>query len=302
MTDHTHSVGIDVGGTKILAGVWDDHELTHLSWRSTIPGDGPRNLATVRELLELEPYREINAVGISVTTSVGSDTVLRPDDGFMGWGGYSLERLLSNERRRVKAFSDVECGAVAEARWGAGRDARFVLYITIGTGLSHCYVIDGQPLVGSTSSSYYSGYIVPARCSYERCQADTLENISAGPAIARTYAEDAQAHDARPVFENARAGDPRALAIIEHAAWHLGAMIADLIHILNPEVIITGGGLGSAVHSYREQAAKVARSLVRPAECRNVPIIPAAFANNTSCCVGAAALVHDSRNSSVISK
>lgn len=290
MAGDARSVGIDVGGTKILAGIWEDHQLTHLSWRRTIPGDGQRNLETMRELLDQTPYREISAVGISVTTSVGSDGVLRPDDGFMGWGGYSLERLLSNEHRRVTAFSDVECGAVAEARWGAGRHARFVLYITIGTGLSHCYVIDGQPLVGSTSSGYYSGYMVPARCRQERCQADTLENISAGPAIARAYAEDTQARDARPVFELAREGNPRALAVIEHAAWHLGTMIADLIHILNPEVIITGGGIGAAVHSYREQAKEVARSFVRPGECRNVPIIPAAFENNTSCCVGAAAL------------
>jgi len=66
-------------------------------------------------------------------------------------------------------------------------------------------------------------------------------------------------------------------------------MIADLIHILNPEIIIMGGGIGSAVASYREQAVSVARSLVRPDECKNVPVVPAAFAN-TSCCVGAAAL------------
>ncbi len=289
MADGASAVGIDVGGTKILAGRWDGRHLSDVSRVSTIPGDGPRNFEAVRDLLDQPPLRDEGRVGISVPTSVGPDGILRDDDGAVGWGDYPLGRMLSHEHRRVTVFSDVECGAVAEARWGAGRDARFVLYITVGTGLSHCYVIDGRPLVGYTSSGYYSGYMLPARCASETCNATTIEQIAAGPGIARAYAADPRARDARPVFENARRGDPAAQAVIAHAAWHLGVMMADLIHVLNPEIIVMGGGIGSSVTSYREQAIAVARGLVKPSECRDIPVVPAGF-DSTSCCVGAAAL------------
>lgn len=289
MAGSASTVGIDVGGTKILAGRWDGHTLTDVSRESTIPGDGLRNLELVRGLLDQLPLRGEGRVGVSVPTSVGLDGILRDDDGVVGWGAYALGRMLAREDRHVTVFSDVECGAVAEARWGAGHGARYVLYISVGTGLSHCYVLDGHPMVGYTSSGYYCGYMWPARCASENCDATTVEQISAGPGIARAYTGNPQARDARPVFENAQRGDPAAQAVIAHAAWHLGAMLADLIHVLNPERIVMGGGIGSSVASYCEQAVAVARSLVKPRECRDIPVLPAGF-GSASCCIGAAAL------------
>lgn len=279
------ALGIDIGGTKILAGIWGESlRVEEISRYPTVPGDAIGNLKTLSVLFGDPRYRDIAAVGISVPTTIAPDGTLRDDYGFTGLYGYALGTLFGNEKRRVTVHPDVECGAVAEAKWGAGKECDNVLYITIGTGLSHCLVSAGKPYTGTAGSAFFSGYMVPARCSYPDCRGNDVESICAGPGIAKAYGS---GRKAEIVFAQAERGDKRAISVIEHAGWHMAAMIADLIHILNPGKIIIGGGLGSGSSYYRDVITNLCRPLIKPEECKHIPIVQAGL-NDNSCLIGAA--------------
>lgn len=279
------TLGIDIGGTKILVGILQPSmELSEISVFPTVSGDTAANLNILTSILEDPRYRNIAEVGVSVPTTIAPDGLLRDDYGFTGLGGLYLGTLLSNESRRVTVYTDVECGAIAESLMGAGNGIDNFLYVTVGTGLAHCLVVNGKPYTGSTGSGFFSGYMVPARCGNPECEEPDVESICSGSGIAKAYGVGKKAEI---VFEQAEKGEAKAISVIEHAGWHMAAMIADLIHILNPGLVIIGGGLGSGSVRYREVITKWCRPLIKPVECKQVSIVPAALKSN-SCLIGAA--------------
>jgi glucokinase len=148
--------------------------------------------------------------------------------------------------------SDVRAAALAEARFGAGRDQPDFLYVSVGSGISHCLMTADGPRLGVRGSAIGTG-------------APLVERWSGGLALARRTghrsAEDALA-------------DPAAVAIVEDCARRLGATLAALVNALDPGAVIVGGGLG--LHDgYRERVERALRAEVYDPEARGLPVLPA---------------------------
>lgn len=279
-------VGVDIGGTKIAAGYIDaDGAPVSLGTAPTTPYDGAANAAAVRRLIRDRRVSDADLLAVSVATTFDNAARLRDPHGWFGWRGENLAELLSTPERGAVVVADAAAGAMGEYLYGAGRGCEHLLYLTVGTGISHCFVLDGKPLGGANNASYFSGYTPQARCRRDECGFAHVEAISAGPSIARAYAGPT-AHDARPVFAAAAAGDEHAIDVVEHAAWHLGALMATLLSVYDPARLVIGGGLGTGVSAYRERAIGVAHELITTEHARAIPIVPAAL-HSESCWVGA---------------
>jgi glucokinase len=281
-----NAIGVDIGGTKIAAGYLDAHGIpVSLGTAPTTPFDGAANAAAVRQLIDDPRVANAAVLAVSVATTFDDEDRLRDPRGWFGWPGENLAHVLGSVERPAVIIADAAAGAMGEYLYGEGQGCRHLLYLTVGTGLSHCLVLDGEPVDGAHNAAYFSGYIPQGRCAREQCDFPHVEAISAGPAIARAYLGSG-AHDARPVFEAAAAGDERAIEVVEHAAWHLGALMATLLSIYDPGRLVIGGGLGTGVAAYRDRAIAVARELVTTEHARSIPIVPAAL-HSESCWVGA---------------
>lgn len=128
-----------------------------------------------------------------------------------------------------------------------------MLFVNVGSGISHTLVVAGRPLVGAHGNAIITG-------------APPVEGWSSGLALARA----AGAGRAEQVL-----GDPAHAGLVADAAARLGQTLATLINALDPALVVLAGGLGS-VASYREMVAEAARPLLYAEETRNVEIVPAA--------------------------
>jgi glucokinase len=148
--------------------------------------------------------------------------------------------------------SDVRAAALAEARFGAGRDEPDFLYVSVGSGISHCLMTDGSPRLGVRGSAIGTG-------------APLVERWSSGLALARRSGH-ASAEEAL--------ADPAAAEVVEDGARRLGLALASLVNALDPGAVIVGGGLG--LHDgYRAQVEAAMRPEIYDFEARELPVLPA---------------------------
>ena len=258
-----HAIGIDVGGTKIAAGLVDLQTGAVASRRQVdteFKRGGEPVLADVRQIaidLMAQAARsgvDLQGIGIGVAELVSPE-----QDIFSGyriaWKGLDVKERLSH-LLPTAVNSDVRAAARAESRFGAGRPFRQFIYVTIGTGVSAVLVQDGEPFCGSRGAALVIGN-GPTRRVCGTCGEVTmpvLEDIASGPGIAAAYGTSGGADE---VLQAAAGGDARAIAVIDHAASELGQVLALLVNSLDPEAVIVGGGLGCAPGRYwdRLQAA-----------------------------------------------
>jgi glucokinase len=240
------ALGIDVGGTKIAAARVDVSRgaVLEARRRPTLPARGPDAvLADCRALIhELGE----GPVGLAVCELVGPDGRVRSAE-TVDWRDADLSLFDAVE-------SDVRAAAVAEARFGAGREQPDFLYVTVGTGVSHCLVVGGRPRLGVRGAAIGTG-------------APLVEQWSSGLALAR--------RSGHATAEEALA-DPGAAEVVEEGARRLGLVLAALVNALDPGAVIVGGGLGLEA-SYRARAEAALRAAVYDPEARELPVLPAAL-------------------------
>jgi glucokinase len=142
--------------------------------------------------------------------------------------------------------SDVRCAALAEARLGHGAELHSFVYVSVGTGLSSAFVIGGQPWDGTRGEAIGLGELaVPA--TVDPSWAGTLERYSSGLGVARRYAASASGPTGGAAeVEAAAATDEAARLILTSAGRALGAALAGLVAVLDPDAVVVGGGLGSS--------------------------------------------------------
>lgn len=243
----TVALGVDVGGTKIAAARVDVARGTVLAARRrpTAPARGPDAvLADCRALID-----ELGegAVGLAVCELVGPDGRVRSAE-TVDWRDTDLFETFD------AVESDVRAAALAEARFGAGREEPDFLYVTVGTGVSHCLMVDGRPRRGVRGSAIGTG-------------APLVEQWSGGLALARI--------SGHATAEEALA-DPGAADVVEEGARRLGLAIAALVNALDPGALIVGGGLGLE-DAYRARVEAALRAAIYDPEARELPLLPAAL-------------------------
>ena len=247
-------VGIDVGGTKIAAALVDRAagRVRRALRRPTPVADGGAAVlvACVALARELAPGGAAVGIGLcELVDPAGHAT----DAHTVDWRGLDIAAAFAGVGP-VRVDSDVRTGACAEARLGAGRPYRQLVYVTVGTGISHCLVLDGEPFTGARGNAIVLG-------------APPVEERASGPALARAAGV--------PQAEQALA-DPAHDAVVQAAARELGLGLALLVNALDPEALVVGGGLGLN-DRYRELAVTAARAEIFAAAARDLPILPAAL-------------------------
>jgi glucokinase len=280
-----YAIGVDVGGTKIAAGLVSGDDAAILVRRHAPTGagrDGAEVLGdAVRLAEELTAEAERlgagpQAIGIGVPELVDLDGRVRSSSNF-DWREIDVAAAFSR-LAPARVESDVRAAALAEARVGAGRGHASFAYVTVGTGISHALVVDGRPYAGSRGAAILlgSGVIgVPCAACGSRAEV-VLEEVCSGPGLVRDFAlRGGRAERAEEVVTLAERGDPVAVAVLERAGELLGCGVGLLVNLLDPEAVVVGGGLGSArdARAYWHSLVASARAHVWAPDARSLPIV-----------------------------
>lgn len=243
------AIGIDVGGTKIAAGLVniEDGSILAREERPTLPKRGGETILSEVVALATSMRADATAIGIGVAELVDREGKI-VSDATLGWINLNVrERFEALLPTRIEA--DVRAAARAEARFGPGRDAQSFIYVTIGTGISCCLVINGEPYLGARglTGTFASAPTLSPFIDYRLEPCVPLEEFSSGPGLARRYALRTQEWiDTKEVISRAIDGDIHARHVVESGGRALGSAIAQLVNTLDPHSVVIGGGLGCA--------------------------------------------------------
>lgn len=261
------AVGVDIGGTKIAAGLVASDGLVLTRARRDTPRDADAIAPLVGDLV-VELRATVPGTPPSTAVGVGAAGIIDPDGTVryapnIAWADYplgaELRRLLG--QASVTVDNDANVAAWGEYRAGAGRDARSdMLMLTIGTGVGGGVVVGDRLLRGAHGFGAELGHVIvdeggpPCPCGNRGC----LEAVASGSAIGRAAREHLDAQDpsgvptmggaaaatvtGKAVTHAAQDGDERAVAIFEGVGFWLGVGIASLVNALDPEVVVVGGG------------------------------------------------------------
>ncbi|MET8828104.1 ROK family protein [Streptomyces sp. NPDC004610] len=296
MTEVT--AALDVGGTKIAAGlVAPDGTVLHREERPTAVEGRLRDpglagtVAAARALLT-EAGRHgltVVALGAGFPEYVTEDGRLTSRE-VLAWD-IQPRKLLSHELPGIPVAvgSDVRCGALGEARHGAGAGLTDFLYVSLGTGLSSTLVVGGTPVAGRRGEAIALGeFEVPS--SVDPGWRGTLEQYCSGRGIGdrRTALGGAITPGAREVTALAERGDPVSAQVLASAGAALGTVLAMVVRLLDPAAIVLGGGLGTAPGPVRSamESAYAERGAGRP----DAPPLLTAALGPESGLIGAACL------------
>jgi glucokinase len=296
------AIGLDVGGTKIAGGLVriDTGEVLEkrvVPTRPELGGEAVLN-ATIAVCDELRFGSAVDAVGIGIAELV--DPVGRIKSAHLiAWQNLPVAEWFAGIAP-VTIEADVRAAALAEARYGAGRDYDFFAYVSVGTGISSSLVMGGRPFAGARgnalvlASSPFS--IECSNCGEIASQ--TLEEYAGGPGITARYsaAVGTQVNRAEDVFALAAHGDETAERIIRASGEALGNSIGFLVNVIDPEAVIVGGGLGLAGGLYWESLVRSTRDHIWSNETRLLPILPAALGPDAGL-IGAAVAAFDALSS-----
>ncbi len=281
------ALGIDVGGTKIAAGIVRFPE-GHVGARRVIPTAPARGgsavLDDVTQLAE-ELIAEASPSQPSVAgLGVGLCELVDPEGRILSANCVQWQEQPVRERlARIAPLTleaDVRAAALAEAHFGAGRPFRIFIYVTVGTGIASCLVLDGRPYVGArgaTGTMASSPWSVPCeRCGHTNRR--TLEELAAGPALVARFNQrrPGAANTGQDVLAAVAAGDADALAVVRSAGEALESAVGLLVNVLDPEAVVIGGGLGLSEGPYWDEFIAATRRHIWSEVHRDLPILRAA--------------------------
>lgn len=299
-------LGIDIGGTKIAGGLVTD--AGRVCRREDVPTParegGPRILeaaiALARSLYETagEP---VQGVGVGTGGQVDADrgVIVSATELLPGWAGIGIQAAFEDSLG-LPAFvdNDVNALAIGEARFGAAKNARSVIFLALGTGVGGALLLDGRLHRGAHWSGGEFGHILLTMGENARRDVGghrgTLEAYAAGPGLVQTWREltgDTMSvltgHDIAAQAENQPNG-PAAQAVTRTGEY-LGFGLVSLANALDPELIVIGGGLTSLGDALLNPARHIlqTRALPGPAAC---PVVHASLGPNASL-IGAASLI-----------
>jgi glucokinase len=251
-------VALDVGGTGIKCGLVDASGVMLATQRQ--PTGAQRGPAAVIDTIidlavELTAKARANgwdpvATGVVVPGAVDEAAGVARWSANIGFRGVPLRDLVSAATALPTALGhDVRAGALAESRWGAGRGADQMLFLTIGTGIAAAHVVGNVVNPGAHGSAGELGHVVvdPAGpvcgCGTRGC----LETLASAAAIGRRYHElTGTAADAAAVATRSAAGDDVATTVWRQAIAALAAGLHTAVTLYDPDVVVVGGGLAKA--------------------------------------------------------
>jgi len=260
-------IGIDFGGSKIEIAAVPPKGRPWLRRRVPTPASYPAAIAAIMNLVRNVETR-IGAkpsVGVCVPGRTDQATGLVRSRNCLD--GRPLRRDLCNAlEREVRVANDGNCFALSEAVDGAGRGARVVFGAVLGTGCSAGVVVDGRLLIGRNGLAGEWAHIPfpfdpPHEPPARRCwcgRLGCLETVISGTALA-VDCDGPGARGAAAVAERAAAGDRPAQAALDRHVRSLARALAGVINLLDPDVIVLGGGMSNMDHLYARLPALIAQ-------------------------------------------
>src|SRR5258708_18537238 len=309
-------VGVDIGGTKVAAGLVDANGKILARNRTPMltagaPSNGLAAVSTaIRGLFsDASSQNQIEAIGICAPGPLNPHTgvIINPPN-LTIWHNYPL----AEEMRRVynvpiRVDNDANAAALAEAKWGAGRGYRNLFYATVGTGIGTGIILDGHIFHGKTGAAAEGGHMgidhrgPVCNCGKRGC----IETLAAGPAIARR-ARQKLAHTPNSVLWEMAGGDiqvvssemvARAYSLNDPVAEEvmcetldlLAYWLGNVIDLLEPDAIVIGGGVSALLAPHLEEIREPWRGACINPQPLDTPLVIAHYGEDAGI-AGAAAL------------
>jgi glucokinase len=292
------AIGVDVGGTKIAAGIVDVGG--NLLARAELPSDiddAPSVVEQISKLVATLGGDGMAGIGIGAAGIVDHETghyFYGPNTGLRD---VNLTELVS-AAVGMPAFidNDANCAAWAEHRFGVGRGSRHFMCVTLGTGIGGGFVFDGKPYRGAHGGAAEIGHMVVdpngplCGCGRRGC----WEQFASGLALERLAREElGDAIRGPEVTKAAREGDEVALRIVDRIARWVGRGLGSLVNILEPECIAIAGGIVRDWDLFAAASGEAMIEQMEAADRRPTPrVLPATLGSDAGV-VGAATLVLD---------
>lgn len=263
------AIGVDLGGTKIEAVLLDRTGTE--CWRHRIPSpssDYGELLDAIAGLVDQAraqlPGGAGATVGLGTPGSAGADGLIKNANTTCLNGRPLAADLAARLGQPVRLANDANCLALSEATDGAGAGADVVFAAILGTGTGAGIAVHGRVLQGPNGLAGEWGHNplpwAPAEEPRPACycgQAGCIETLVSGPAIAADHRRHGgQALTAAQIAAAAAAGDPACIASIDRWLGRLGRALAQVINLLDPDVIVLGGGLSRIARIYDELPAR----------------------------------------------
>ncbi len=310
-------IGIDLGGTKIATALVDaSGEILAHDRRKTLAREGrdavvARILESARAVIGeggVEPP-QVTAVGIGAPGPIdlAAGVVVAPPN-LPGWDRVPLKQLIESDLG-ITTFleNDANAAAVGEHRFGAGRGVDHMIYVVVGTGVGGGLILDGRLYHGASGMAGEIGHIVVKLdgpvCACGNC--GCLEALTSGPSIAREARQriaqgqstlitelvqgDPDRITSKIVAQAADHGDETAKSILAEAMHYLGLGMASLVHTLNPELIVFGGGVSNLGERMFGPVRQVIADVAFAEAAEAVRVAPAQLGDNAGV-LGAAAV------------
>jgi glucokinase len=305
------AIGIDLGGTKVAGlAVGEGGDILAREDRPTPDGDEEAVMEAVHAAVAALIGSGASAVGVGAAGLVDFAKASMPFAPNLPLRDVPIRDLVS-ERSGLPCVVDNDANAAAwgEYRFGAGRGSRNMLQVTVGTGIGGGIVWDGALYRGAHGFAGEIGHVIVqpdgplCGCGNRGC----WEQVASGQAMDRLgrkeAARDPSGAIARladggevtgvHVTDAAREGDARAMTIVEDVGRRLGEGLAGLVNVLDPDLVVVGGGVAAEGELILGPARKAFLGAVEAAEQRpEVPVVPAELGNDAGA-VGAAALALD---------
>ena len=311
-------VGVDLGGTKILAAVFDErHQILAREKKGTRPELGPHTVIVraaecVNEALAAAalPHTAVSAVGVGVPGMVDARrgrVLVAPN---LHWRNFPFAKLLSKQLHiPVAVVNDVQAGTMAVQHFGAGRDLQDFVCMFIGTGIGGGLVLRGQLYRGTGGMGGEIGHMVVVAQFGPKCGCGNrgcLEAVASRGAIVRRVIAamddgqksivrdlcdgDTSRIRSRILAEAYRRDDKLVREIIHDACHFIGIGAANLINVLNPQAVILGGGMIEALgNRMLPRIAKAAYAHTIAADNKRVNILDTGLGDDAGILGGALA-------------
>jgi glucokinase len=307
------TIGVDIGGTKVAAGVVDESGKILARTRVDTPPHNPLAVedAIAAAVLQLRDKHDVDAVGVGVAGFVDRGRAKVYFAANLRWVDLPLRDVLHDRLGLpVIVENDANAAAWGEFHFGAGRNETHIVCVTVGTGIGGGVISDGELFRGGFGIGAEFGHIQmvedgrPCPCGQRGC----WEQYGSGNALVRDARERAaesreeaetllKLGDGTPegitgkhVTEAARLGDPVALAAFETLGNWLGQGLADLAAVLDPEKFIVGGGVSEAGDLFLKPTVTAFRARLTGGDHRPIATVEMAQLGNDAGLVGAADL------------
>jgi glucokinase len=285
------ALGVDIGGTKIrVVGIEIMLPGDRIVVRGAVEAPTPRSggapvLATVAGLAAriMSPNVAVCGVGTAGVVDVRNGTIRSATSSIPDWVGTAVTADLTVSLGiPVIVDNDGNCCALAESSYGAARGRASALVVTVGTGIGGGVLIGGTVWRGAHYSGGNIGHVTVPEALGRSCTcggSGHIEAVASGPAMVARYHErqgDSGVRRFEEVASRASCGDSLAAEVIRDGARALGRCLADVVHVLDPEVVVVGGGVAQRNSLFLLELGRAYRAALVP-YVRTLPLLPAAL-------------------------